>query len=355
MKPAIYQEALEAYGNPFHEFTVEPVGNGLINQSFRVTSKMNGNSFLLQRMNQSVFQHPEKVQANYEKLWKYLQEEETGYFIPEPKYFADNTTFYYDSAGNCWRVFEFVEGTETHTVAENTAQARMVAETFASFTASFRNLNCDELYITIPGFHDLSLRFKQFSETLHKRNYERLVKAAPLIEELRQRERYVSFYEVIIESEEFPLRVMHHDAKISNILFDEETGNVVCPVDFDTAMPGHFFSDIGDMIRSMVCSEDENSKAFDELGLRNDFYKAIVDGYLSVLEDQLTAAEKKYIHFSGIIMFYMQTLRFMTDYLGGDTYYRTDHPEQNFDRAFNQLTLLKNLESFLKTSYQFSV
>ncbi len=355
MKPAIYQEALEAYGNPFHEFSVDPINGGLINQSFKVTSKMNGRSFLLQQLNTVVFKQPEQVQANYEKLWKHLQEEHEGCHIPEPKFFVDNTSFYVDSDGRFWRVFEFMEGTETHSIAENAAQARTVAETFGRFTACFENFDTEQLYITIPGFHNLSERFRQFKASLHQYNFDRLLKAAPLVEELKSRERYANFYDVITESDQFPLRVMHHDAKISNILFDEETGEVVCPVDLDTVMPGYFFSDIGDMIRSIACNEDENSRDFASLEIQEDFYEAILEGYLSVMKDLLTEAEKKYIHFSGLAMLYMQALRFMTDYFSGDIYYKTTYPGQNFDRANNQLVLLKKLETFLKTKYQFSL
>ena len=157
------------------------------------------------------------------------------------------------------------------------------------------------------------------------------------------------------ESEEFEKRVMHHDAKISNILFSEETGQVICPVDFDTCMPGYFFSDLGDMIRSMACSEGENNTNYSEINIRKDFYEAILDGYMEVMQELLTDAEKKHIHYSGLLMIYMQALRFITDYLNGDLYYRTDYPEQNFDRAMNQLTLLQRLEEFLQTEYDFKM
>lgn len=147
---------------------------------------------------------------------------------------------------------------------------------------------------------------------------------------------------------------MHHDAKISNILFDS-SGKVICPVDLDTSMPGYFFSDLGDMIRSMVASQDEKDKELDKLYVRKEFYEAILDGYLSILENQLTEAEKKYIHFAGLAMICMQALRFLTDYLDGDIYYRIEYPEQNYDRAKNQLALLQKLEEFLEKQYGFSI
>ena len=118
-------------------------------------------------------------------------------------------------------------------------------------------------------------------------------------------------------------------------------------------MPGYFFSDMGDMIRSMVGSEEENSTMVDSLVIRKDFYEAILAGYMEVLGNQLTQSEKKYIHYAGLLMIYMQALRFIVDYLNGDVYYRTNYPDQNFDRAKNQLTLLQKLEDFLNKQYHF--
>ena len=355
MPEPLYQEALDAFTKTLQEFVVQPVGDGLINRSFKATSKMTGESFLLQEINQNVFPDPAKVQYNYELLWKYLQSQEIFFFIPEPKYFSDDAILFRDSKGNYWRVFEFVAGTMTFEIAEKPSQAWAVAESFAEFTASFSDFNPEQLAITIPGFHDLSLRFNQFKDSLRSHQYERIQKAAELINELKEREKYSSFFDVMIESSEFPKRVMHHDAKISNVLFDEDSGEVMCPVDFDTVMPGYFFSDIGDMIRTMSCDVDETSTEIEKISIRKNYYESIIEGYLSVMRKFLTDAEKKYIHYSGIILIYMQALRFLTDYLNGDVYYKIIYPEQNFDRAINQLTLLKRLEEFLLKEYDFKV
>ena len=355
MSELIYQEALDAFTNTRQEFVVKPLKSGLINQSFKVTNKMTGESFLLQEINQHVFPEPGKVQYNYELLWKYLQSQEIFFFIPEPKYFAGDAILFCDSKAHCWRMFEFVEGTKNFVVAEKTSQAWAVAESFAEFTACFSDFDAERLAITIPNFHDLSFRFNQFRDSLHTHKYDRLQKAADLISGLKERERYANFFDIITESDEFPKRVMHHDAKISNVLFDEDSDEVICLVDFDTVMPGYFFSDIGDMIRTMTCNLDENSTEFDKIKIRKTYYRAIIEGYLSVMGKHLTDAEKKYIHYAGISMTYMQALRFLTDYLNEDIYYRILYPEQNLDRAKNQLTLLKGLEDFLWEEYNFKV
>lgn len=355
MKKALYKEALEVFANPFHEFKVAPVTNGLINQSFKVTSKNTGRSFLLQQINHHVFKEPWKLQHNYGLLWKHLENEDIAFAIPEPKLFPGDTSMYCDSNGNYWRVFDFIDGTSTWHVAENAAQAQTVAETFGQLTASFQDFDADELFITIQGFHDLSARFKQFTQSMESSTQEKKQECSSLINALIEREKYTALYDVLISSDAFRLRVMHHDAKISNILFDEKTGEVVCPVDFDTVMPGYIFSDVGDMIRSMVCKENEDSTGHEKISIRKDFYEAIINGYMETIGHLLTDAEKKYIHFSGLMMVYMQSLRFVTDHLNGDVYYQTTYPGQNADRAGNQLALLEKLEQFLLENYQFSV
>lgn len=352
MKTNIYREALDAFCNPLHEFSVEPMNGGLINQSYKVTSKYSGESFLLQKINEFVFNDPIAVQSNYDKVWKHLQNEETGYVIPEPKQFPGNTTLFFDSQNKYWRVFEFIYRGQSFATPQNSMQAKAVANTFGQFTSCFNEFDIEELNITIPEFHNLSSRYQQFEHSIQNHRFERIKKASPLIDEFRKRERYANLYDVFTESDEFPKRVMHHDAKISNVLFDEDSGNVICPVDFDTCMPGYFFSDLGDMIRSMAASSDENDKGVETLHIRKDYYQAILEGYLEEMNGMLTDSELKYIHHAGLLMIYMQALRFITDYLNGDPYYKTTYEEQNFDRAKNQLTLLQRLEEFLTSNYQ---
>ena len=148
---------------------------------------------------------------------------------------------------------------------------------------------------------------------------------------------------------------MHHDAKLSNILFDQNTRKVVCPVDLDTTQAGYFFSDLGDMIRSMACSQSENCIDFSSIYIKSGFYEAIIDVYMAAIKDEFTEEEGKNIHYAGLLMIYMQALRYMTDYLNGDIYYRITYSEQNFDRAKNQLTLLQRLEEFLREKFSFKI
>jgi len=361
MSNEVPQEVLEAFtsyspGLPPHsagKITVEKIGHGLINRSYKVSCELKPD-FFLQKINTHVFSKPHDVQENYIYIWQYAEFEFTGLRMPAPVYYEGQATLYVDETGGYWRAFEWIPDSKTINVALKPAQTKATARAFAKFTAAFEDMNTNLLKEIIPGFHSLSLRYRQFEESLNTELCERMAKAVTLVSELKQRERYKHFFEIITESGEFSRRVMHHDAKISNILFHQKTGKPVCLVDYDTVMPGYFFSDIGDMIRSMVCSRDENSVE-GTLSVRKDFYEAILGGYLDVLGGQLSSSERKYIHSAGLLMIYMQALRFLTDYLNGDAYYQVAYPEQNFDRTLNQLTLLKSLEEFLAASYRFKI
>ncbi|MGQ0740125.1 MAG: phosphotransferase enzyme family protein [Bacteroidota bacterium] len=362
MKAAPYSEALAASTNySGDDVAIVPLAGGLINLTYKVTIRPNGYRYILQQINKKIFLEPQKLAENYRLIWGFWSNEHPQWIpfpvtVPKPLRFTDGKDLFWDKQGECWRLMEFMANTTCLLHPANPEQAKKVAKTFACLTAGMEYYPIEQFHTTIPRFHDLSLRYWQFKESLHARNFDRLHKAARLIGELKKRERYVSFYEVISESDEFEKRLMHHDAKISNILFDdEETDKIICPVDFDTCMPGYFFSDLGDMIRSMAFSDDEDGVDADEIYIRKDYYEAVVEGYLEVMNEYLTEGEKKYTHSSGLLMIYMQALRFATDYLNGDIYYKTTYEEQNFDRAKNQLALLIQLENLLLEQYQFSI
>ncbi|OQY93617.1 MAG: hypothetical protein B6D37_11015 [Sphingobacteriales bacterium UTBCD1] len=360
MTAADYQEAAFAFAN-YHagmckltpgKISVLPLGNGLINHTYKVSCS-SGHFFLLQQINKNVFPRPQDVQENYITIWKYAETEIKGLKLPAPRYCDKMVSLFMDSSGNYWRSFEFIKDSVTHSIAQKPQQAKATAKAFAKFTSAFSKFDVDQLKIIIPDFHNVSFRYEQMEQAEKKGLPERIEKAKSLLRELRERERYSQFYEMITGSDDFLLRVMHHDAKISNVLFNKTTGRIICPVDFDTVMPGYFFSDPGDMIRSMACNYDENYQYFEKIRIRKSYYEAIISGYMSVMWKYFTASEKKYIHYSGILMIYMQAMRFLTDFMYGGIYYKVEYKGQNFDRALNQLTLLKRLEEFLESEYGF--
>lgn len=352
MQSAPYQEVLAStLDSNEQDWKVTPFTDGLINHTYKVSIPSSNSHFVLQRINEHVFPDPGVLVKNYELIWQHLFVMNVK--VPEPLPFPGGNFVFVDRNGGSWRKFEHIEKSTTYNRSSGVDQSTQVAETFAKITGSFDTEQLQMIRPTIPGFHDLALRYKQFTGSIKMKDPERLMKAASLIQELKQREHYVSFYEVITGSPEFKQRLMHHDAKIANILFDAINGEVICAIDLDTCMPGYFFSDLGDMIRSMAGSNDESAQA--EQMVKKDHYDAIVSGYTRVLGNSLTEVEKKYIHCAGLLMTYMQALRFLTDYLEADKYYQTTYPGQNLDRAANQVALLKSLETFLLGEYEFKL
>jgi thiamine kinase-like enzyme len=354
MMQADCQEAVHALLPAGHRYTVEPLSGGLINHTCKVTDQQTGHLYLLQKINRQVFSEPEKIQANYQQLRDFISHNDLPFFIPEIIFFHDNQSLYIDQSQQCWRAFEFIDNGHSLNGTLDPMQAAAVAGTFARFTATFSKLHCTLLHSILPGFHDVQSRYDQFNSALSRARPERLEKGAYLISELKNRQRYAGLYQHFTSSPDFKLRVMHHDAKIANILFDKNTGKVICPVDLDTVMPGYFFSDLGDMIRSMAGTADENSTEYEQIQIRPDIYQAVMDGYTQGINEFLTGPEKEYLHASGLLLIYMQALRFMTDYLINDRYYRISYPEQNYDRAKNQFVLLNRLEEFLSNIYKFT-
>lgn len=358
MRTAEYWDAAIAFINfncgrqktDSEKIDIQPIGNGLINHTY-IVSCNSLSSFILQQINKNVFKKPGDVQENYFKIWQYAEYESKDLQLPSPYFYEKEKMLFKDRNENYWRAFRYIPDSVTLNIPQKAQQAKAAAKAFAKFTAAFADFNTELLKIIIPDFHNLSFRYEEMEEAEKGDLYERIQKAQPLLQELKKREHYRHFYDIITSSHEFPVRVMHHDAKIANVLFSKTTGRVICPVDFDTVMPGYYFSDLGDMIRSMAGNADENYLHFEKIQIRKSYYDAIVSGYLSIMEKQLTDSEKKYIHYAGLIMIYMQAIRFITDFMRGGIYYKTEYKGQNFDRALNQLTLLKRLEELLKNAY----
>ena len=324
--------------------SIEALGGGIIHHTYK--AETDSQAIVLQKINRNVFTKPEALVDNYLLVHQYLQE--TGRIrIPEPVESASGDWLVKDESGNCWRATEFIKNTYSPDSAHDYKAAYTTAACFGSFTKSLQGINISELDVVIADFHDLSFRYQQFEEAITKAELFKAMRATHVIAELRQRKFLVDFYKSIKNNPEYPLRLMHHDCKIGNILFDRSTHEVICPIDLDTIMPGKYFSDLGDMVRTMACTENEESRKWELIDVRKEFYEAIISGYLNGIGDVFTAEEKKHIHKSGLIMTYMQAIRFITDFLEGDTYYKTTYPEQNLNRALNQLILLEKLEDFL--------
>lgn len=351
MKLMTIQKAAAQFGTG--EPLIESLGEGLIHQTYKVRFPGNDTAVVLQCINQTMFPQPENIINNYRIISQHLKQQTHSLQVPDMALTHAGKLFLLDEDGNFWRGTTFINNSFAPKSLSNEKEARLVAGSFAKFTQSLAALDAEQLEVIIPDFHNLSFRYHQFETAIQKASIERLLKSTHVIAEFRQRKFLVDFYEKIKSSEDYKIRVMHHDCKISNILFDKETKQVICPVDLDTTMPGYYFSDLGDMIRSMTCTVDENSIHWEDIAIRKNYYKEIIDGYLVTVSDTFSNEEKKHIHHAGLLLIYMQAIRFVTDFLNNDTYYKITYPEQNLNRALNQLILLEKLEEFLQTAYNY--
>ncbi|HLX92612.1 MAG TPA: phosphotransferase [Puia sp.] len=338
---------------PAENLAIEVLGDGLINHTYQVSGSFDGSSFVLQAINSTVFNQPYDILYNYALVQQHLTKQDNAVNIPAMVLTRDGRGMWVDLERNYWRATNYLPNSFSKRTVASDHLAYSVAKCFGNFTASLSSMDSDALRTVIPNFHDLKDRFIEFEKAVKSAQAQNLKKSAYIISELRNRRKLVDFFDLVQRAPGFRSRVMHHDCKVTNVLFDRQTDDAICPVDLDTVMPGKFFSDLGDMIRSMVCEEDENSTNWQSIRVRPDFYRAILNGYLEETNKIFTTDELNHIHYAGLFLIFMQSIRFLTDFLSGDLYYKTNYKEQNCDRAFNQLILLQDLERVLKELYSF--
>jgi Ser/Thr protein kinase RdoA (MazF antagonist) len=321
---------------------VKAFGSGLINHTWKVSRHDNDTSYILQRINQHVFKSPEDIAHNIRIIGAYLAEHHPGYFFVRNLYTSDGADICFMEGEGYFRLVPFVKKSHTVDVVQTPQQAFEAAKHFGRFTRLLNGLPVNELKVTIPDFHNLSLRYQQFLQSLQSGNALRIETAKEEINWLKAQSYIVERFDAMKQNPDFKLRVTHHDTKISNVLFDEQEKGL-CVIDLDTVMPGYFISDVGDMMRTCLSPVSEEEEDFSKIEIREEYYKAIVKGYLEGMENELSEAEKAAFFDAGCYLVYMQALRFMADYLNNDEYYGARYEGHNFIRACNQIHLLKKL------------
>lgn len=327
------------YGWEEKDIEIAPFGTGLINHTWKI--RKGDEQFILQQINQSVFKHPADIDLNIKLLADHLKKNYPEYLFASPVPAANGTTLVSMEEGY-FRLFPFVPGSHSIDVVTTAGQAYEAARQFGRFTRLLKGVDVGLLKITIPHFHDLSLRYRQFTEALENGNPLRIREAGDVILLAKKHVDVVTIFEKVKEDRECYLRVTHHDTKISNVLFDE-AGKGLCVIDLDTVMPGYFISDVGDMMRTYLSPVSEEESDFRKIEIRESFYKAIVAGYYEEMKEELSETEQQLFFYAGKFMIYMQALRFLTDHLNNDQYYGAGYPGHNLIRAQNQFVLLEKL------------
>ncbi|HET9057495.1 MAG TPA: phosphotransferase [Chitinophagaceae bacterium] len=333
---------LSAYGLNSENYSLAPLGTGLINQTWVVNNLFHEPAFVLQRINTNVFKNPHAIAQNISLIENYLTKNFPNYLLVAPLKTKKGELLFYAVGDGYYRLTSYVTNSHSADVAATPRQAFEAAKQFGRFTKLLSGFNCNQLQITLADFHNLSLRYNQFERAVANAKPGRLNQASELISFIRSQKDIAYTFETIKNNPAFKLRTTHHDTKISNVLFSD-SDNALCIVDLDTVMPGYFISDVGDMMRTYLSPASEEEKDFSKITIREDYFEAVVKGYISEMKEILTESEKKHFVFAGKFLIYMQAIRFLTDFLNNDVYYAAQYPGHNLLRAENQCVLLKKL------------
>ncbi|TWR25163.1 aminoglycoside phosphotransferase family protein [Mucilaginibacter pallidiroseus] len=331
------QPVLKAYGLDAKAYHIQAFGSGLINHTWKVTGP--GKPFILQRINTDVFENPEAIASNLQALAAYVRKNHPSYLFAAPLQ-ATSGKYMVVHEGHYYRLTNFIEASHTVDFLTQSGQAYEAARQFGKFTYIFNRFDTTTLKPTLTDFHNLTLRLQQFEQAVEKADNSRIELAATEIDKVKQYVDIARQYSQIVESGSIPLRVVHHDTKINNVLFDEDDKGIGV-IDLDTVMPGYFISDIGDMMRTYLSEANEEEQDISKIKIRGSFFAAIYVGYIGQMGGVLTEPEKQLFTYAGKFMIYMQFVRFLTDYLNGDVYYQTNYEAHNLVRARNQLCLLE--------------
>jgi len=338
--PDEVQALLNAYDIETTHRQVIPFGNGLINSTWKITFPHRPEAYIFQRINDQIFTDPPNIAANIAMIGSYLKQSAPQYLFVNPMATLQGGWLLEHPAYGWFRLFPFVPHSHTVDTLTNCRQAYEAARQFGKFTRLLHQFPAEKLLTTLPNFHNLSLRYRQFNEALAQANPATRQQCQTEIALLQHHEPIVQQYETITGNPNIPQRVIHHDTKISNCLFDQQS-NGLCVIDLDTVMPGYFISDVGDMCRTYLCPTGEESTDLSAVSTRMDYYSAMAEGYLQQMGPVLTEAEMDIFTYAGKFMIYMQALRFLTDFLNGNTYYPVKHALHNLYRTRHQIALLQ--------------
>lgn len=328
---------------------ITPFGSGIINDTFLIVT--NKEKYILQRINTTIFKDVEKLMNNYCSICNYLKSivkenggdiyRETITVVPT----KDNKSFLKDSKGECWRAILFIEDTITYDVIESKDDFYKCGKAFGKFQSMLSQYKAHELYESIPNFHNTKERFKSFLEAVQSNKLGRLEFVTNEVSFIINRKNDTDILLDMYERKELPLRVTHNDTKLSNILMDKKTKEGICIIDLDTIMPGLSLYDFGDAIRSGATHTLEDERDLDKVYLDLDLFEAFTKGFLQGTGGSLTVEEVKMLPMGAKVIALEQGIRFLTDYLEGDNYYKTTYKNQNLDRARTQLKLVSDIET----------
>ena len=323
--------------------SVKPLGNGLINDTFRVVTEGDAPDYVLQRINNNIFTDVDLLQHNIEAVTGHIRRklEAAGAddidrkvlrFVPTQQ----GKTYYLDNEGRYWRVSVFIPDAVTYEQVDPTS-SRNAGKAFGEFESMLVDLP-EQLGETIPDFHNMELRARQLQEAIEQDKAGRVAGVADIIADLQKDMHEMCKAERLFREGKLPKRICHCDTKVNNMMYDKQ-GNVLCVIDLDTVMPSFVFSDYGDFLRTGDNFVAEDDPKIENVGFNQDIFRAFTEGYIESARSFLTPVEVENLPYAVALFPFMQCVRFFADYLNGDTYYKIAYPEHNLVRTRNQQAL----------------
>ena len=327
---------------------VKPLGNGLINTTYKVCTEGDAPDYVLQHINNAIFPDVEMLMNNIVAVTAHIRgkleaagtddiDRKVLSFVP-----AKDGKYFYLHEGKYWRIMVFIPDTVSKS-GVTPESSYIVGETFGNFQAMLADIPVS-LGETIKDFHNMEFRLQQLREAVAENKAGRLAEVQWLVDELEKRADEMCKGERLHREGKLAKRICHCDTKVDNILFDK-AGNVLCVIDLDTVMPNFIFSDFGDFLRSAANTGAEDDKNLDNVNFNMSIFKAFTEGYLKSARCFLTPVEIENLPYAACLFPYMQTVRFLADYINGDTYYKTQYPEHNLVRSKAQFKLLQSAEA----------
>ena len=334
----------------------KPIDSGHINDTYAVCfAKDDGEEYryILQRINHNVFKEPEKLMENISGITQHMKKKiaksggdplrETLNLTPT----VDGKYLYRCEDGNYWRGYLFIHGARSYQTVENVDHFYKAGKAFGNFQRLLSDYPAEELHETIPNFHHTRMRFDALVEAVERDAMNRAKEVKEEIKFALKRADDTPILVELLEKGELPLKVTHNDTKFNNVLIDDKTGEGICVVDLDTVMPGLSLYDFGDAIRFGASTADEDEQDLSKVWMDIELYENFTRGFLEAAGNSMTKTELNYLPFSAKLMTYECGIRFLTDHLNGDTYFKIHRPGHNLDRARTQFKLVADMETKL--------
>lgn len=332
--------------------SVTPLGCGHINETYLVkTVEENTIDYVLQKINNKIFKNIDHLTNNIQKVTGHIAEKielnKTGKILTQKLELIQtkNNLFYFvDNEEGYWRMYNFIKDSYCYEIIDNQHKAKKAGLAFGKFQSLLADLPFNELFEIIPDFHNIKTRYYTFIQTIEKNPINRISEAKNEIEFVNSTIEELIVMQQLIDDGQIPLRITHNDTKINNILFDKND-NPVCIVDLDIVMPGSVLYDFGDAIRTATNTAAEDEADLSKISMNIELFKAYFEGYYESTKDFLTENEINNLALSAKYITFIMGLRFLTDFIDGDNYYKIHSEKHNLQRAKAQFTLFKSINN----------